>query len=102
MGALTINIREHLTICPNAPFRVNAVSLEPVSTAGLYGGDPHNAKNVDTIVFPSGLARHPDGQSLYLSFGWQDRHAAIARLDIHGLFASLHNFFECSSEERGD
>ena len=54
------------------------------------------AAHFETVVFPGGLTKHPDGKSLLLSFGWQDRHAVIAKLDIQRLFESLHAVHDCN------
>ena len=84
-----------LTFCPAAPFRIQAVSPEPIIHKDLYGGS-WLTRSITTVVFPAGLVLYPDGENLLLSFGWQDRHSVIAKLNIQGLFESLITIADCT------
>ena len=83
-----------LTFCPKPPFHFHSMSSHPIIKEHLYDGPWVNIK-VDYVIFPTGITLDPDGKHLWLSFGWQDIHGKIVKIDIDELMASLTKINEC-------
>jgi len=83
-----------VTFCPTPPFAYHSMSSHPIVKDTLYQGPWVNIK-VDYVVFPTGLSIDPDDVHLWLTFGWQDKHGWLVKMNIDELFASLTLIKEC-------
>jgi hypothetical protein len=82
------------TFCPKPPFNLNLMSSHPIIKDYLYEGPWVNIK-VDYVIFPTGITLDPDQKHIWLSFGWQDKHGWIVKLDIDELFSTLTLVNDC-------
>ena len=83
-----------LTFCPTPPFPFHSMSSHPIIREALYQGPWINIK-MDYVVFPTGITLDPDGKHLWLSFGWQDKHGWLVKMEIDELLSSLTIISEC-------
>ena len=88
-----------MAICGSYPFQVHRVTRYPISFDELYDG-PYaymvGNYQVDYVVFPIGLVADGDDHVL-MSFGYQDKHAYIARINVPKLLKTMKLENVCNS-----
>jgi predicted GH43/DUF377 family glycosyl hydrolase len=79
-----------VTFCPFPPFSLHSLSSFPIlRTKKFYTGDYINSY-LHYVVYPSGLILDPmDNTSVIVSFGHQDKHGYLVKMNITSLLSSL-------------
>lgn len=86
-----------VTFCPHPPFNLLSMSAVPIAKQMLYDGR-WAAPDIFYVVFPAGIHLTDDGNYLWVTLGHQDGDGYMIKLEVEGLFNSMHTFGTCAAQ----
>lgn len=86
-----------MTLCPDHPFNILSMSSFPIIDKGwnLYQNQ-WLGRGMDYVVFPTGIVVDETETFVFVSFGHQDKHAGVMKMNITTLLDSLTYVSGCA------
>jgi hypothetical protein len=74
---------------PTPSFSIKSMSSHPIIFDPSWYEGAWGGKGFSYVVYPRSIVLDDDGEHLYLSIGYQDKHTYVVKLRIDGILDSL-------------